>query len=465
MRILESDVSKVFCLQYLLSDIPLEEAMVEASDNVMITNGNGVICGIGHTMLENLGAEPEDILGYRVDDLVARGYYDRSVIRECITLRKKVNGLLQDRHGHYLFSTANPVFGEDGRIRFVVTNTRGGDVLDQFIQERRESQKKYEGIAGYLRNRTKHCSVVAASPEMCRVLSICKRIADSDGTVLLTGESGTGKEICATYIYENSRRAGDAFLPINRSAIPSELVEAELFGYEKGAFTGADSKGRMGMLEVADHGTVFLDEIGELPLHVQPKLLRFLETGEIKRVGGSRLSYSDVRVIAATNRDLRQLVAQHKFREDLFYRLNVLPVHIPPLRNRREDILPLASFFLQQFNRKYERSLRLSPQFQEKLLAYHWPGNIRELRNLIERTVITAPKPGEPDQSPGPERSQEALGSEEERILPLREVVRDFERTYIQRAIQTCGGNMTQAARLLGVHRTQLYRKLAEKEF
>jgi len=221
----------------------------------------------------------------------------------------------------------------------------------------------------------------------------------------------------------------------------------------------------MGMLEVADHGTVFLDEIGELPLHVQPKLLRFLETGEIKRVGGSRLSYSDVRVIAATNRDLRQLVAQHKFREDLFYRLNVLPVHIPPLRNRREDILPLASFFLQQFNRKYERSLRLSPQFQEKLLAYHWPGNIRELRNLIERTVITAPKPGEPDQSPGPECSQEALGSEEEHILPLREVVRDFERTYIQRAIQTCGGNMTQAARLLGVHRTQLYRKLAEKEF
>ena len=434
-----------FFVSNLLSDIPLEEAMVEASDNVMITNGNGVICGIGHTMLENLGAEPEDILGYRVDDLVARGYYDRSVIRECITLRKKVNGLLQDRHGHYLFSTANPVFGEDGRIRFVVTNTRGGDVLDQFIQERRESQKKYEGIAGYLRNRTKHCSVVAASPEMCRVLSICKRIADSDGTVLLTGESGTGKEIC--------------------SAIPSELVEAELFGYEKGAFTGADSKGRMGMLEVADHGTVFLDEIGELPLHVQPKLLRFLETGEIKRVGGSRLSYSDVRVIAATNRDLRQLVAQHKFREDLFYRLNVLPVHIPPLRNRREDILPLASFFLQQFNRKYERSLRLSPQFQEKLLAYHWPGNIRELRNLIERTVITAPKPGEPDQSPGPERSQEALGSEEEHILPLREVVRDFERTYIQRAIQTCGGNMTQAARLLGVHRTQLYRKLAEKEF
>lgn len=202
-----------FFVSNLLSDIPLEEAMVEASDNVMITNGNGVICGIGHTMLENLGAEPEDILGYRVDDLVARGYYDRSVIRECITLRKKVNGLLQDRHGHYLFSTANPVFGEDGRIRFVVTNTRGGDVLDQFIQERRESQKKYEGIAGYLRNRTKHCSVVAASPEMCRVLSICKRIADSDGTVLLTGESGTGKEICATYIYENSRRAATPFFP------------------------------------------------------------------------------------------------------------------------------------------------------------------------------------------------------------------------------------------------------------
>ena len=288
---------------------------------------------------------------------------------------------------------------------------------------------------------------------MCRVLSICKRIADSDGTVLLTGESGTGKEICATYIYENSRRAGDAFLPINCSAIPSELVEAELFGYEKGAFTGADSKGRMGMLEVADHGTVFLDEIGELPLHVQPKLLRFLETGEIKRVGGSRLSYSDVRVIAATNRDLRQLVAQHKFREDLFYRLNVLPVHIPPLRNRREDILPLASFFLQQFNRKYERSLRLSPQFQEKLLAYHWPGNIRELQHTIEKAVILAEK--------NVIRASD-LFIRPGKALSFSEVpnLEEVERQAILAAITQNEGNLTAAAEQLGVSRQTLYNKM-----
>ncbi len=457
------DTFKKFFTPDTLNDITLEEVLVEASDSVMITNGEGVICGIGHTMLEDLNAEPEEILGHTVDELVAKGYYSRSVVRECINQRHKLDGMLQDRNGHYLFSTAKPIFTEDGRIRFVITNTRGGDILDQFLQERAESQKKYEGITGYLRTKNKRCGVVAVSPEMKRVMATCRRIAYSDGTVLLTGESGTGKEICATYIYENSQRSGETFLPINCSAIPSELVESELFGYEKGAFTGADAKGRMGMLEVANHGTVFLDEIGELPLHVQPKLLRFLETGEIKRVGGTRYITSDVRVIAATNRDLRQLVSHHKFREDLFYRLNVLPIHIPPLRDRQEDIIPLAEFFLNRFNRKYGKNIALSTRQREQLLRYDWPGNIRELRNSIERTVIIASK-GEFAEFPvvSEETRSAESETEEQAILPLREVVKDFEAEYIRKAIRACGGNLSQAARLLGVHRTQLYRKLSD---
>lgn len=451
-----------FFISDLLRDIPLEEVMVEASDSVMITNGDGVICGIGHTMLENLGAKPQEILGYTVDDLVTQGYYDRSVIRECINRRKTISGLLKDRFGHNLFSTAKPIFGENGHIRFVVTNTRGGHILDQYFKELHESQRKYQGITDYLRTRTKKCRVVAQSPEMVRLMSLCQRIAVTDGTVLLTGESGTGKEVCAAYIYENSRRAQETFLPINCSAIPDDLVESELFGYEKGAFTGADTKGRTGLLEVADHGTVFLDEVGELPLHVQPKLLRFLETGEIKRVGGSKYVSSDVRIIAATNRDLKKLVAQHKFREDLYYRLNVVPLHIPPLRNRREDILPLAEFFLERFNRKYEKQVIFPQKMREWMMNYAWPGNVRELRNFVERTVITCSEE-EPVLLPDAEQAAapKPLDAPAE-LLPLRQAVQEFETAYIQRAIRASNGNMTQAAKLLGVHRSQLYRKLSE---
>lgn len=453
-----------FFVSDLLSDIPLEEVMVEASDSVMITNGDGVICGIGHTMLGNLGAKPQEILGYTVDDLVAQGYYDRSVIRECINRRKIVSGLLKDRFGHNLFSTAKPIFGENGHIRFVVTNTRGGHILDQYLKELHESQRKYQGITDYLRTRTKKCGIVAQSSEMVHLMSLCRRIAATDGTVLLTGESGTGKEVCATYIYENSRRVQETFLPINCSAIPADLVESELFGYEKGAFTGADTKGRTGLLEVADHGTVFLDEVGELPLHVQPKLLRFLETGEIKRVGGSKYISSDVRIIAATNRDLKKLVAQHKFREDLYYRLNVVPIHIPPLRERREDILPLAEFFLRRFNRKYEKQIAFPEKVQEWMINYTWPGNVRELRNFVERTVITH---SEEDQILMPvlekTTSQSSLDDPAE-LLPLHQAVHEFETAYIQKAVRASNGNMTQAAKLLGVHRSQLYRKLSDQQ-
>ncbi|WP_294510615.1 sigma 54-interacting transcriptional regulator [uncultured Intestinimonas sp.] len=454
-----------FFVSDLLRDIPLEEVMVEASDSVMITNGDGVICGIGHTMLENLGATPQEILGYTVDDLVAQGYYDRSVIRECINKRKTVSGLLKDRFDHNLFSTAKPIFSENGHIRFVVTNTRGGHVLDQYLKELQESRNKYQGITDYLRTRTKKCGIVAQSSEMVHLMSLCKRIAATDGTVLLTGESGTGKEVCATYIYENSRRVQETFLPINCSAIPADLVESELFGYEKGAFTGADTKGRTGLLEVANHGTVFLDEVGELPLHVQPKLLRFLETGEIKRVGGSKYISSDVRIIAATNRDLKKLVAQHKFREDLYYRLNVVPLHIAPLRDRREDILPLAEFFLSRFNRKYEKQVTFPQKVQDWMMSYAWPGNVRELRNFVERTVITGveedpvplPELGQADERP--EQSDEI-----QELLPLHQAVKEFETAYIQKAVRASNGNMTQAAKLLCVHRSQLYRKLSEHQ-
>lgn len=245
---------------------------------------------------------------------------------------------------------------------------------------------------------------------------------------------------------------------MNCSAIPSELVESEFFGYERGAFTGARSSGKSGLFEMANHGTLFLDEVGELPLPMQAKLLRALETGEIMRVGGTKLISTDVRVIAATNRDLKRMVAEKKFREDLYYRLNVMPLFLPPLRERTEDILPLAEQFLSRYNRKYGLNRALDQEMRRGLLGYRWPGNIRELRNVIERYAIS----GRLDiASLEPGNGLESV--ELEGGLSLRDACGRFEQAYIQRALAKCGGSVAKAAELLGIHRSLLYKKLSRE--
>ena len=214
------------------------------------------------------------------------------------------------------------------------------------------------------------------------------RVAPLDTTVILFGETGVGKEVFAKYIYQHSARKNKPFIKVNCGAIPANLVESELFGYEKGAFTGADKNGKMGLFELANTGTIFLVEVGELPLDMQVKLLRVLQEQEFERIGGRKPVKVDVRVLAATNRDLEEMVKQKTFRQDLYYRLMIFPVHIPPLRERPDDILPLAQLFLQTLNRKYDFKKYLSPLSAKMMQDYSWPGNIRELRNIIERAVI-----------------------------------------------------------------------------
>ena len=284
-------------------------------------------------------------------------------------------------------------------------------------------------------------------------------LAKTDSSIILYGESGVGKDVLANYIHSNSARSKEIFLPVNCSAIPSELMEAEFFGYEKGAFTGADRNGKLGILEMGDGGTVFLDEIGDLPPLMQAKLLRFLDSGEIKKLGGTGIIYSNVRIIAATNRDLAKMVKEGTFREDLYYRLNIIPVYIPPLRERPDDIEALAEYYLGEYNQKYGKDLKFTPAQMQRLFNYSWPGNVRELRNEIERFVITG---GQPSWLMKGSLSPLAKKDEDEPLLcgDLREAREEFEKNYIRQALRENKWRVNKTAEALGIHRSILYSKM-----
>jgi DNA-binding NtrC family response regulator len=305
--------------------------------------------------------------------------------------------------------------------------------------------------------------MVGRHPEMVRVYQLVTQIAPTPTTVLITGESGTGKELIARAIHHKSERAAQPFVAVNVAAIPETLIESELFGHEKGAFTGAHAR-RLGRFELAQGGTVFLDEIGSLRLDLQAKLLRVLQERQIERVGGQRTVRVDVRVLAATNVNLKAAVRARTFREDLYYRLNVVPVHVPPLRDRREDIPYLVEHFVRKASRECNRDVRsVSAGALDVLLRYDWPGNVRELENVIHRAVVLAAGPvlhlsDIPLDVAMPETG--ARLSEDDG-LPLREACDRFERQYVLRVLERVQWNVSRAARLLGVHRNTVLAKLS----
>ena len=295
--------------------------------------------------------------------------------------------------------------------------------------------------------------MVAAAPAMLKLFDLMEQVASTDAPVLILGETGTGKELVARAIHNRSPRAGGHFVPLNCGAQSESLLESELFGHERGAFTGA-VKARRGRLEMADGGTLFLDEVGEMPAKMQVQLLRVLEDGEFQRVGGNRYLGSDFRLISATHRDLEDLNGKDKFRRDFFYRINVVTLQVPPLRERAEDIKPLAEHFLRVFNQQTGRQIRgLSQAALDALHAYPWPGNVRELRNVIERAVILS----QSDHVTGRDLSFFSPG-------PARETapqsLAQVEKDYILQTLEACGWNVSQAAKTLGIDRSTLSRKL-----
>jgi two-component system response regulator AtoC len=367
---------------------------------------------------------------------------------------------------------------EQEQIRQVVAKA-----LSTFRLARRDARPEEPSDRGRFR-------LIGQSPAIRTIYGVVEKVADTPSTVLITGESGTGKELIARALHENSSRHAAPFIKINCAAIPKTLMESELFGYEKGAFTGAVGA-KPGRFELAHGGTLFLDEIGEIPVEMQVKLLRVLQESEFERVGGIKTIKVDVRLVTATNRDLLQEIGLGAFREDLFYRLNVVPIHIPPLRERREDIPLLAEHFITKFNERLKKQVTsIEPAALDRLIAHQWPGNIRELENLMERTVLfcegplirvsdlppeishlapvtlshlaplAVPTAAAPDEitrtgsipAPTAGSLKEAVRAQTERV----------ERELIQRALDETGGNVTQAARKLKISRKSLQTKMKE---
>lgn len=317
-----------------------------------------------------------------------------------------------------------------------------------------------------VRDKYRFENMVGSSPPMHKVYDLIERVADSDSTALIQGESGTGKEIVAKTIHFNSPRKNKPLIPINCGAIPETLLESELFGHEKGAFTGATSA-RTGRFEMAHGGTIFFDEIGEMPIGLQVKLLRVFQEREFERVGGTKSIHVDVRIIAATNQDLEEAVHEKRFRKDLFYRLNVIPINIPPLRERKEDIPLLIDYFLQKFNARKKRKVEgITPDAQKVLLGYHWPGNIRELENLIERMIVLKNgkmitiedipqkvlQPTYPDHFFQFELPEEGIN--------FSQAVTEFENQILDQAMSKANGVKNRAAQLLKMNRTTLVERL-----
>jgi len=326
--------------------------------------------------------------------------------------------------------------------------------------------------------------IIGKSPALTGVFSVLSKVAPTDSTVLVTGESGTGKELLVRALHCNSRRRERPFVPVNCGAIPRELLESELFGHEKGAFTHA-IRSRAGRFELADGGTIFLDEIGEMDLSLQVKILRVLQEKEFERVGGTKTMKVDVRIVAATNRDLDAEVAAGRFREDLFYRLNVIPLHLPPLRERGDDVLLLAGAFLQRFCAMKERKpLAIPPDIAELFLSYSWPGNVRELENFMERLSILCDsdeirgedlprkiwdnvgrKPPEAGHAPAAPAGfvWPTVADLKAKNLGLKEFLDEIEERLLSEALAMASGVKNQAAEILGIKRTTLIEKLKKK--
>lgn len=432
-------------------------------DDILITDGQGRILKVSKSFVNVYGVGEEDILGKTVFEMERQGIFKPSVIARVLQTNEKVTMRQRNNRERELIVTALPVRDENGKIVKVVSFTRD---LTDFLNLQEQYSKleseieKYTAEIEELRNKGMELEGVIAKSEKSRdIIRTIQRIAPFDANVLLTGESGVGKSMFAKLIHKKSKRADRPFIEINCGAIPENLLESELFGYEGGSFTGASREGKIGLIELAHNGTLFLDEIVEMPVNLQVKLLNVIQNKTIKRVGGTRDIQVDFRLIAASNREFKKQIEEKRFREDLFYRLNVITIEIPPLRQRREDIIPLVLFFADKFNKTYGLNKTFSKKVFDRFVCYDWPGNIRELENIIERLVLTTENPMIEDKdmpecmAPTKEDMQELYSGN------LTEAVEALEKHMICSAYEKCGTTVG-VAEALGISQPTAVRKI-----
>jgi PAS domain S-box-containing protein len=444
------------------------DAIIDSSyDGLWICDREGKVIRINKASERISEVNASDVIGRNVVDLVAEGFFDKSVTLEVLKRKTSVTMIQRIKGGKTILVTGNPIFDENADITFIMTNERDISELENLRIQLQESQALAKGYFSMLSELELKgvdlSSIIFRSEEMQKIIKMSLKLAQVDSTVLLLGESGVGKGMIAKVIHKHSERGKGPFIMVDCAGIPDSLIESELFGYERGAFTGAKVEGKPGFFEIANGGTLFLDEIAELPLSSQSKVMRFLEDHEIIRVGGTATREIDVRIIAATNKNIEEMVSSKRFRKDLYYRINVIPLYIPPLRERRDDIPPLMVHFLEKFNKSHQKKKVFSPEVIEAFYRYDFPGNIRELANLIERLVVVS------------EKSRIELGDLPDSIrwdvkgpvsdlllgdgISLKEAIERYEKALIQRSMNKYG-NQRRVAKMLKVDQATISRKI-----
>ncbi|HQG66950.1 MAG: sigma 54-interacting transcriptional regulator [Smithella sp.] len=458
--------------KYLMKDIAvllncIDEAILIVDRDANILKYNEAFSRLTDLMGRSL-------VGMNLKDIVASGILRESAALKSLEVKKKIDMNLTYETGQTATWTYIPVFDERGELVMTVGTGRDMTKLVTLEKKLKISEtiiSQYEGRNLKMAGDFGKVEIIYSSTVMQQVIRLGWKAAATSSPVLIWGETGVGKEIMASLIHQLSDRKDKPFIAINCASIPDDLLEAELFGYEEGSFTGAKRSGKKGLLEEAHEGTLFLDEIGELPLKMQSKLLRFLQEGNFKKIGSNKTQAVDVRILCATNLTMDQLMNSKHFRQDLFYRLAVIPVFIPPLRDRQEDIQPLILHFIQIFNAKYKTDIKLPEKLMNRLYAYEWPGNVRELKNVIERMAImhASQELSEEDLelvlniNPRQDSSVRDLPAPEPAmpVLPpsLPKAMEQFEEKWIRQAYQMTG-SIVGAAKLLGINPSTIHRKL-----
>jgi len=454
---------------YQRQNMELQAIFRSSSDGIWLCDGAGTVLNINPTSETFNGIRAQDIIGRNVAALVAEGLFDRSATLEVLETKRQVSiSQYVKRTEKYLLVTGTPVFDDEGNLSLVVSNERDmtqlNTVREQLEEHRQVTEKFKDELTALSMQELKEEGIVAVSEAMRETLRVASRLARLEASnILILGESGSGKGLLAKFIHKNSRRGRMPFIQINCAALPETLLEAELFGYEKGAFTGAATQGKAGLIEIAQGGTLFLDEIGDLPLSLQAKLLKYLDDSEVLRLGSVKPRQIDCKIVAATNRDLEALMRAKKFRQDLFYRLNTFTLRIPPLRERAEDIFELVHFFLRKYNRAYRQKKRISPETMDLLLSCPFPGNVRELKNILEHAVVMSEQEtldALPVKRGGETLTLRRVGTARDPVSPkLNDHLVATEREVFRRALLVCKSTRKMAAHL-GVSQPTIVRKL-----
>lgn len=442
----------------------LDDIFDVLNDGVYITDNEGYTLKV-NTVYEKLtGLNRRELLGRRVGDLLEDGTFSAVLNPQIVDTGRSATVVQETRDGRRLVLSGHPIKGHDGIVSLVVTFVRDITVIGSLREQVSRQRQLIDSLSSTFKEN--HPALVV-SDTMKKLVFTLHSVAETDATVLLLGETGVGKDVFARQVHANSPRWEKPFFKVDCTSIPENLIESELFGHVSGAFTGASKKGRIGYFEMAEGGTLFLDEIGELPLPMQAKLLRVLQDQEIMRVGDSRLSKVDVRIVAATNRSLEDEVNNGRFRSDLFYRLKVAELTIPPLRLRRDEILPLAELFLERFNHKHHKNKVLTDKARKRLAHHDWPGNVRELENMIQSVVVISHNDTIDAQdlpiATLAERTTLNLNLPDEEGRNLKELVNEYEYRLIQTALVKFG-TLSRVAEYFGVDRSTIFRKLKHYE-